>query len=365
MPLLPVYGHTSIRHRLSAAASDGRLPASILLQGARGVGKQRLALWLGQYLLCDNAIQGRLGEPCGSCQHCRYAIRGTHPDLHWFFPRPRLKDGDASAAEVEADLSEAINERVGDDGLWPPVHGAGAPVGIYMATVLALLKMASLRPAMAKRSVFVVGDAEKMVSQEGADQAANAFLKLLEEPPEGTTLILTTSEPGALLPTIRSRVVSVRVPRLSQNEIEEFLDDPAVVRRFANERRGELIVRAHGAPGALLASDSDSDAFKSAGAILEAALAGDSPEARSMRIAVAARQGVSGARGSFAAMLDALSVLLGEHTRQLLTSDNEVQAQKTASTLMAVEEAKLRANGNVSPQLITASLLADLHQILR
>jgi DNA polymerase-3 subunit delta' len=48
-----------------------------------------------------------------------------------------------------------------------------------------------------------------MVPQEGADAAANAFLKLLEEPPADTTLILTSSEPGALLPTIRSRVVAL------------------------------------------------------------------------------------------------------------------------------------------------------------
>ena len=57
----------------------------------------------------------------------------------------------------------------------------------------------------------MIGDAERMVAQEGSDQAANAFLKLLEEPPADTTLILTSSEPGALLPTIRSRSVSVRV----------------------------------------------------------------------------------------------------------------------------------------------------------
>ena len=95
MSLRPLYGHAALRHRLTAAAAEDRLPASLMLQGRRGVGKQRLGLWLGQYLLCERALSERLLEPCGDCQHCRYTGRGIHPDLHWFFPRPRLKDGDA------------------------------------------------------------------------------------------------------------------------------------------------------------------------------------------------------------------------------------------------------------------------------
>jgi DNA polymerase-3 subunit delta' len=51
MPFRPLYGHHAIRARLKAAACDGRLPASLLLQGGLGVGKQRLALWLGDFLI--------------------------------------------------------------------------------------------------------------------------------------------------------------------------------------------------------------------------------------------------------------------------------------------------------------------------
>ena len=112
MSLRPLYGHAALRHRLTAAAAEDRLPASLMLQGRRGVGKQRLGLWLGQYLLCERALSERLLEPCGDCQHCRYTGRGIHPDLHWFFPRPRLKDGDASPDDVKADYSEAIAERM-------------------------------------------------------------------------------------------------------------------------------------------------------------------------------------------------------------------------------------------------------------
>ncbi|HET9013328.1 MAG TPA: hypothetical protein VFN38_16000, partial [Gemmatimonadaceae bacterium] len=85
MPLLPIHGHATLRARFDDAIRRDALPGSLLLHGPLGVGKQRLALWLGQRLLCN----GPEPRPCGTCQHCRYALAGTHPDLHWFFPRPR------------------------------------------------------------------------------------------------------------------------------------------------------------------------------------------------------------------------------------------------------------------------------------
>jgi DNA polymerase-3 subunit delta' len=361
MPLRPLYGHHAIRGRLAAAASDGRLPASLLLQGARGVGKQRLALWLGQFLLCERATSERLAEPCGACQHCRYAERGMHPDLHWFFPRPRLKDSDPGVDDVKADLGEAIAERMEAEGLYAPPSGSE---GFFVATIRALVSMAASRPAMARRTVFVVGDAERLVPQEGADQAANAFLKLLEEPPPGVTLILTSSEPGALLPTIRSRVVAVRLPTLPRPDMEAFLADAVVARKLSRTPTDDLLTRANGAPGALFAGDSMSAAFTNARVILEAAIAPRSADGTATRIKTAARQGVSGARGAFSDTLDALTQLLHARTQQLVMAGREIEARRTASGLPIVEAAKAKAQNNVSPNLLTAALLRDLHRTM-
>jgi DNA polymerase-3 subunit delta' len=236
---------------------------------------------------------------------------------------------------------------------------------LHVATVRALVHLASVRPAMAKRAVFVVGDAERMVSQEGADQAANAFLKLLEEPPPGTTIILTTSEPGALLPTIKSRVVSVRVPPLTRAEMDAFLDDAAVARKLSRVPRDEALARAHGAPGELFAGESMTAAFAAARILLEAALAPSTPDGTVERIKAAARQGVAGARGSFSDTLDALTMLLHARTRQLVHAGHDIQARRTASAMLLVETAKTKAQGNVSPQLLGASLVNALHRTLR
>lgn len=362
MAFRPLVGHGPLRSRLASAWLDGRLPASLLFQGRRGVGKQRLAIWLAQLQLCERTLPDGLREPCGACQHCRYVDRGMHPDVHWFFPRPKLKDGDPSPEEVASDLAEALAERMEQEGLW------GAPAGtenIYISTVRALLQQASLRPAMARHAVFIVGDGERMGQVEGAEFAANAFLKLLEEPPPATTLIVTTSEPGALLPTIRSRVVSVRVPTLPLHDMESFLDDPVVHRKFGMHPRAELLARAAGAPGELLLGDSNMAAFAAARRLLDAALKPGSPDGTAERARAAARLGVAGARGTFTDTLEAMSILLHGRVRDLVTQGREIDARRAASAMAMIENAKLQARGNVSPQLVGAGLLDALHCTFR
>jgi DNA polymerase-3 subunit delta' len=357
MSIVPLFGHEALRQRLRDAAERGRLPGSILLHGRRGVGKQRLALWLGQALLCT----GEGERPCGVCQHCRYASALVHPDLHWYFPRPRLKEADPDPETVREDYRDAIAERVEQRGLYPPADGTEA---IFVAAVRSLLQQAVLSPALARRKVFVIGDAERMVPQEGADQAANAFLKLLEEPPANTTLILTSSEPGALLPTVRSRVVALRVPPLPETSVRRFLADPTVATALgasgAPTTAEERVRLAQGAPGALLGATGLREALEQASGLLAAAVGGDTGE----RLRVAFVQGSNRARGGFAQMLDALTVLLHQRVRDAVRA-GDPRAAGTARALEAVERAKAMATGNVNPQLVSAALMRQLGSLIR
>ena len=352
MPIVPLYGHQQLRERLLAALAGGRLPASLLLHGPAGVGKQRLALWLASALLCES------GEgSCGRCQACRYSAELAHPDLHWIFPRPRLKDADASHEDVRQDYAEAIAERVAAGGLYPRPSGSE---GIFVNAVRAIVHRAGISPALGKRKVFVVGDAERMVPQEGSDMAANAFLKLLEEPPADTTILVTSSEPGALLPTIRSRVVSLRVGTLPDEDMASFLADAAVARALEGEslpkETAARLAIAAGAPGALLGGAERNAATTGARKILDAAESGD--RAAALRVAFA--QGASGARGRFTDTLDALAILLHERTRARLSRGDERAAERSARAIDAVERARELAGGNVSPNLVTAGLFRSL-----
>ena len=353
MPILPLYGHEEIRSRFTEMVGRGALPQSILLHGPRGAGKQRLALWLGSVLLCT----GSSGRPCGVCKSCRYTGELTHPDLHWFFPRPRLKDSDPSPEDVREDYGDATAERVKAAGLYPPASGNE---GIYVATVRAIVQTASMSPALGSRKVFVIGDAERMVPQEGSEQAANALLKLLEEPPADTVLVLTSSEPGALLPTIRSRVAAYRVGPLPEAALREFLAQPAVQKRLDAEgapRDSEDRVRAAaGAPGSLLGGTGWEEALGNARRLLEAADRGD----RTEQLRAAFAQGGSRARGGFTDTLDAMTLLLHQRVRQAATRADDRQTVRAARAIEAVERAKELARGNVSPQLVAASMLREM-----
>lgn len=358
MPLLPVIGHGAVRKRLRDALANGSLPSSLLFQGPRGIGKQQVALWLARTLLCERSADA---APCGECKSCRMALEVRHPDLHWFFPRPRPKDAsNADADDVREDMGEAIVERMENGGLYEP---PGGDEGIFISTIHALVQTAAMSPAMGRRKIFIVGDADRMVSQEGSDQAANAFLKLLEEPPADTTIMLTSSEPGALLPTIRSRVVSVRMAPLLPDEMRAFLAEPAVASRLdvqSGPRGDELIRLAAGAPGRLIGREAWEVALNQARRVLDAV---DAPD-RGTRFRVALSQGGMGARGKFSDMLDALTVLLNERARSAASRGNDRIASGAARGAEYVEEAKEMAYGNVNPQLVAASLLDRLAALM-
>ena len=347
MPLVPLLGHDALRRRLAAMVTGGTLPSSLLLQGPPGIGKQRLALWLGQLLLCDGAER-----PCGTCQHCRFTAEMQHPDLRWFFPRARLKGSDPALEEVQEEYGSAVRERVEGRGIYPRPDGSA---GIFIYVTRLLVHMASRTPAIARRKVFIVGDAERMAPQASSTEGANAFLKLLEEPPADTTLILTSSEPGALLPTVRSRVVSVRVAPLGEREVRAFVADPIVAAALPNEQPDDLVRMAGGAPGTLIGGEERAAAVTRARQLLSAADAGREPLLRAAFTAGSAR-----ARGGFADILDAMTVLLHERAADAAARGDEPRARSAARAVPMVEEAKRAAEGNANPQLVTARLLDAL-----
>lgn len=353
MPLLEIYGHEALRERLSDQVTRGVLPASLLLQGPPGIGKQQLALWLGRRLICAEP-----GSPCGKCRDCEYMANGNHPDLRWYFPRARNPDfdKDTPTGVLGQDRDQGVADRIGVNGLYEQPSGSTA---IYIYSARLLVHEAVMTPAMAKRKIFVLGDADRLVSQRGSDEAANRILKLLEEPLPDTTLILTTSEPGALLPTIRSRVVTFRVAPLRDDDVRAFLANPAVATALGAGRTEDRVRRAGGAPGRLIgATDADAIAERARG-LLDAATG---PRDAALRTAFI--QGGSKSRGGFMDVLDAVTVLLHERTQSAVLDGNASRASAHARAIHVVEEAKLIASGNVNPQLISAQLLTQLREIL-
>jgi DNA polymerase-3 subunit delta' len=342
MSLTPLFGHQELRARLGAAVSAGRLPQVLLLTGPAGVGKQRLALWLGQRVLCEQAG----AEPCGNCGGCRRVLDLVHPDLHWFVPVPRPKagDGDKQLEEVAESLEAAMAERRGGAS-WGPSDGM-ASHGIASARLLQ--RRAGMTAAEGGWRVFVIGHAERLVAQESSPEAANALLKLLEEPPPRSLFVLTAPEAGLVLTTIRSRAMPIRVGRVSDATVAEWA-------KAHGQPSNDLAVRtAAGSIGRLVhgATDAAGDAARR---VLEAVGGGPTARARA-----ALGQGVSQARGDFTALLDALAAELADRARGASTGRRWDAAADAAAGVELVLEARERAQGNINPQLALAVLMDDL-----
>lgn len=343
MPLPPLIGHEGIKTRLAGAHASGKLPQALLLAGPRGVGKQRLALWLAQLIHCE--AQGQ--EPCGECRACRLVLSLQHPDVHWFVPVELGKRGGSGGvdADKQVDLvADALAEEMAvrrDQPLYAPVVGlASHPV----ASVRLLLRRLALTPAMGKRKVFIVGDAERLIPQLGTEVAANALLKALEEPPADSVIIITAADPGALLPTVVSRVVLVRVARIADSAVTAFAQQTLGIRG-----KDELVQRVNAAEGCI------GKLFATEGP--RSGQADQVDRFLNTPWLFALGQVPFQARGGFTDMLDALAGKL----RSEATRGGDIE--KLVEAIALVMDARDLAQGNVNPQLLAAVLAEDLRGV--
>jgi len=343
MPLAPLFGHEGVRNRLASAVAAGRLPQALLFEGPRGVGKQRLALWLAQSLVCEKS-------GCAECQACRLVATLQHPDVHWFVPLEPSKKGADADKQVEL-VAEALAEEMAARREQPMYQAPQGLASHSIAAVRLLLRRMSLTPALGRRKVFIVGDAERLTPQRGMEDAANALLKALEEPPADTVVVLTAADPEALLPTILSRVVRVRVARLVDSVVTDFAQQ--VLGMTGKAELAQRVSAAEGCIGRLLATEGDSGAgSRRAGELLEA---GRSKGAGAATLyALALSQMPFQARGGFTDMLEALAGRLRSEAR------GGGETRKLIEAIARVMDARELAQGNVNPQLVTAVLAEDL-----
>ena len=163
-----------------------RFPHALLIHGARGTGKLELAERVARFLLCESAS----GKPCGRCEGCRWFAAGSHPDFRRLEPEALAR----GAAEPE-------------EGNEAPAKKGKPSTEIKIEQVRDLAGFLNLRSHRGRSRVALVHPAEDM-----NDNAANALLKGLEEPPAGAVFLLVSHRPSQLLPTIRSRCVALAVP---------------------------------------------------------------------------------------------------------------------------------------------------------
>ncbi|WP_346664171.1 DNA polymerase III subunit delta' [uncultured Merdimonas sp.] len=172
-----VVGHKDIIKYIQSAVESGQVGHAYILNGERGAGKKMLASLFAMTLLCE---KGGV-EPCNECHSCKQAGSGNHPDICWV---THEKPGTISVDDIRQQVSGTV----------------------------------MIRPYQGPYKVYIIDHAELMTQQ-----AQNALLKTLEEPPAYAVFLLLTENAEALLPTITSRCVMLKLRNIRNTLIRKYL----------------------------------------------------------------------------------------------------------------------------------------------
>lgn len=169
-------GQKNVKARLSDAIRHHAVSHAYLLEGPKGIGKRTLADWFGRAVHCESGE----GTPCGTCHACMMHRAGSHPDMKIILEEEKQSTG-----------VQYIRELIED---------------IY------------LKPSIAEQKVYVFPEADTLT-----EEAQNALLKVFEEPPGESIIILCTQNHEKLLATICSRAARVKLERYSEQVMYDWV----------------------------------------------------------------------------------------------------------------------------------------------
>ena len=223
-------GQRRVKEVLEAAVADDSLAHAYLFSGMEGAGKFAAALDLALILLCED----KNNRPCMKCDSCTKVLHYAHPDFHVVIPVDLAgklnedgngeKDNDSAGGAIKGsekeekkwkDISERILTRINDTYVLPDYKKKPDIPVIWIRE----LAQAMLRGKLGKSFNVGIFDGVDLMKE----STSNAMLKLLEEPPAGTVLLLITDRPSAVLPTIVSRCQLLRFSWSPPEEIRTAL----------------------------------------------------------------------------------------------------------------------------------------------
>lgn len=172
-----ILGHEQVKEHLQKAIVGKKVSHAYILTGEAGMGRKSLANAFALTLLCEKGMS----EPCMECHACKQVLSGNHPDLIY------ISHEKPNSIGVD-DIRKQINDTV------------------------------MIRPYSSYYKVYIVDEAEKMTQQ-----AQNALLKTIEEPPSYAIIILLTTNQESFLPTILSRCVQLKLKPLKDFVIKSYL----------------------------------------------------------------------------------------------------------------------------------------------
>jgi len=212
-----VIGQEAAAARMVRAVQANRLSHAQLIAGPSGVGQLPFAWALAQYALCLNPSET---DSCGVCKACQRVASLQHPDLIVVVPVILKSGGKTTTDDYLDELRVALAENP-----WQSLEEWGQRLGAENKQVV--VPIAEMRQVQQKLSLKAFGGSRKVVLFWGPDrlnhEAANAFLKTLEEPPGGTLLLLATEQPRKLLTTVISRTQRINLRPVAPASLATWL----------------------------------------------------------------------------------------------------------------------------------------------
>jgi len=216
-----IIGQKETKQLLRQSVREGRIPHAQLFAGMSGIGKLQLALAYAQYLNCPHRTEE---DSCGVCPTCLQFEHLQHPDLHFVFPIVKTDAADTCDGFLEPWREIILTNHYFDLEDWHSALGVETKQSmIYEKESGEILRKLSLKPYGDGYKVMIIWQPEKMNAV-----TANKLLKILEEPAERTIFIMVSENPEELLTTIRSRVQTVRIPRLDAETIAAALQQKGI-----------------------------------------------------------------------------------------------------------------------------------------
>lgn len=240
MRFADITGHREQIDLLRKMADEDRLPHALMLGGPGGIGKLCVAEAMAQYIQCE---QPKDGDSCGVCASCLRHQTINNPDLHYVFPFITRKSESRELCDDYMDEWREFRQLnpLAEYESWLEVINAGnSQPQISAKEARELIRKMSMATLSSKYKVVIVWLPEKM-----NETAANALLKLIEEPFDDTKFLFVSNAPQMILPTIYSRLQRMAFNRIDEREIALALEhknnvDPDMASELARLSEGNM-----------------------------------------------------------------------------------------------------------------------------
>lgn len=315
------YGNLRIKEYLSNAVDSGQVSHAFLFSGVDGIGKKTLAEITARALVCQN----NGAKPCGTCPACIKSARAAHPDI---------------------------------------IHIRRSKASIGVDEIRALKQDAYLRPNDGEKKVYLIHEADSMTQE-----AQDALLKILEEPPAFTVFLLLCYNEKSMLETVRSRCVRLPLAPLCSEDMAKLLKEKFP--EYTQEEISKLCKRSDGVAGKVIDIDDVDDALPNAQRIIQAAAKGDDLAIAESFIAIEKSK-----RDELMSVLDCLSVCLrdalvhnlsgcAQGEDACLSLAKNVKNSELVRLSDSVTKAKSYCSQNIGVAHITGFLTCEFCQAVR